>query len=41
VELACASMPHADGAEWLEHVREVGSALRHAPVEDGRRDCTR
>lgn len=38
VELAGASVPHADGAERLEHVGKVGGALRHAPVEDGRRD---
>ena len=41
VELARAPVPHADGAQRLEHVREVGSALRHAPVEDGGRDCPR
>ena len=38
VELARAPVPHADGAQRLEHVREVGSALRQAPVEDGGRD---
>ncbi len=38
VELARAPVPHTDGAQRLEHVREVGSALRKAPVEDGGRD---
>ena len=41
VELTSHAVPHADGAERLEYVGEVGGALSNTPVEDGRRDCSK